>query len=128
MASFALFLSTASLKLITDAFVFFEIYLHFLLSTHLSNNFPLTVHIYKYSENINLIIFPTMSKKRYSAEEVLACLDEDSDSPISTDDSEPEDDSRFRFLHRRCVSASYGQSSSICLVCSSSWHKQSYSS
>ena len=34
-----------------------------------------------------------MSKKRYSAEEVLACLDEDSDSPISTDDSDPEDDS-----------------------------------
>ena len=34
-----------------------------------------------------------MSKKRYSAEEVLACLDEDSDSPICTDDSDPEHDS-----------------------------------
>ena len=34
-----------------------------------------------------------MSKKHYSAEEVLACLDEDSDSPISTDDSDPEHDS-----------------------------------
>ena len=34
-----------------------------------------------------------MSKKRYSAEEVLACLDEDSDSPILTNDSDPEHDS-----------------------------------
>ena len=34
-----------------------------------------------------------MSKKHYSAEEVLACLDKDSDSPISTDDSDPKHDS-----------------------------------